>query len=193
MPKKATIRTRQRGKTFSYSFDAGKPPVTGRRKVIEKGGFETAQEAYDAGVAAYNDWKSGNIGLTSERLLSKDYLLSWLENVSRPQVKRATYTNYAYHITHNINPYVGDIALQELRPRDCAELMKKLTERNLHRATITATRNVLSSALKYAIYPAEIIVSNAAANIPVQRNVGGKKNCHLRRTTPGNLPLFMFH
>ena len=180
MPKKATIRTRQRGKTFSYSFDAGKHPVTGRRKVIEKGGFETAQEAYDAGVAAYNDWKSGNIGLTSDRVLLKDYLLSWLENVSRPQIKRTTYLIYTYHITHNINPYIGDIVLQELRPRDCAELMKKLAEQNLHRATITATRNVLSSALKYAIYPAEIIISNAAANIPIPRNV--KETSAVKRT-----------
>lgn len=171
MPKKATIRTRQRGKTFSYSFDAGKHPVTGRRKVIEKGGFETAQEAYDAGVAAYTNWKSGNIGLTSEKVLLKDYLHMWLENVSRPQVKRSTYLSYAYHITHNINPYIGDIVLQELRPRDCAELMKKLVDRGLHRSTLSSTRNVLSSALKYAIYPAEIIITNAAANITIPKNV----------------------
>ena len=73
MAKKATIRTRKRGKTYSYSFDAGKNPVTGRRKMIEKGGYATEQEAYDAGVAAYADWKSGNIGITSERIKLRDY------------------------------------------------------------------------------------------------------------------------
>lgn len=116
MQRRPTIRTRERRKTFSYSFDAGKHPVTERRKVIEKGGFETVQEAYEAGVAAYNDWKSGNIGLTSDRVLLKDYLLSWLENVSRPQVKRATYLSYTYHITHNINPLHKGHCLAETLP-----------------------------------------------------------------------------
>ena len=37
----ATIRTRKRGKTFSFSFDVGRNPATGRRKVIERGGFST--------------------------------------------------------------------------------------------------------------------------------------------------------
>lgn len=73
MAKKATIRTRKRGKTYSYSFDAGKNPTTGKRKAIEKGGYATEQEAYDAGAAAYADWKSGNIGITSERITLRDY------------------------------------------------------------------------------------------------------------------------
>ena len=84
MAKKATIRTRKRGKTYSYSFDAGRNPMTGKRKAIEKGGFATEQEAYDAGAAAYADWKSGNIGITSERITLRDYLAVWLENVMRP-------------------------------------------------------------------------------------------------------------
>ena len=184
MPKKATIRTRQRGKTFSYSFDAGKHPVTGRRKVIEKGGFETAQEAYDAGVAAYTNWKSGNIGLTSEKVLLKDYLHMWLENVARPQVKLSTYENYLYLITKNIIPYLGEIPLQDLRPRNCAFLMKKLYERGLVRRTIIATRNALSTALKYAVYPAELIPSNVASGFPVPRSSGTRVPIKRTLVTP---------
>ena len=74
----------------TYS-DAGKNPVTGRRKMIEKGGYASEHEAYDAGVAAYADWQSGNIGITSERLQLKDYLAVWLENVSRPKFARLSY------------------------------------------------------------------------------------------------------
>ena len=43
MAKKATIRTRKRGKTYSYSFDAGKNPMTGKRKAIEKGGLRPSR------------------------------------------------------------------------------------------------------------------------------------------------------
>mgnify|MGYP000882411134 CR=1 FL=1 len=48
--------------------------------MVEKGGYATEQEAYNAGVAAYADWKSGNIGITSELIRLKDSLAAWLEN-----------------------------------------------------------------------------------------------------------------
>ena len=63
------VRVRKRGKTFSYIFEAGKT-LEGKRKVVEKGGFSTKQDAYNAGVDAYNNWKHGNIGITSENIKS---------------------------------------------------------------------------------------------------------------------------
>ena len=80
------IRIRKRGNTYSYSFDISKNP----RRMKEKGGFATEDEAFDAGVKAYADWKSGNIGITSEKVKLRDYLAAWLENVVRPNVKRMT-------------------------------------------------------------------------------------------------------
>lgn len=47
MAKTKKVRTRKRGKTWSYIFEAGQ--VNGRRKVIEKGGFATEKDAYNAG------------------------------------------------------------------------------------------------------------------------------------------------
>ena len=64
------IRIRKRGNTYSYSFDVSKHP----RRMKEKGGFATEDEAFDAGVQAYADWKNGNISVTSERVTLKDYL-----------------------------------------------------------------------------------------------------------------------
>lgn len=80
----ATIRTRKRGKTWSYSFEIGKNPETGRRKMKEKGGFATQDEAYDAGVEAYADWKHGNIGLTSDKVLLDDFFKIWLDKRRQP-------------------------------------------------------------------------------------------------------------
>ena len=68
----AQVRVRKRGKTFSYIFEAGKK-ADGKRKVVEKGGFATRKLAYDAGVAAYNDWRHGNIGIVSENITLKDF------------------------------------------------------------------------------------------------------------------------
>lgn len=144
MAKKATIRTRRRGKTYSYSFDAGKNPTTGKRRAIEKGGYATEQEAYDAGVAAYADWKSGNIGITSERILLRDYLAAWLENVSRPNIAQLSYENYAFAIRMRIVPHLGGIALQDLRPRDVDAWLHKLAAEGLAAPpkTKTSTRTI---------------------------------------------------
>lgn len=46
------IRIRKRGKTYSYSFEVSKNP----RRMKEKGGYATEDEAFDAGVKAYADW-----------------------------------------------------------------------------------------------------------------------------------------
>ena len=87
------VRTRKRGKTFSYIFEAGKK-ADGKRKVVEKGGFATKKQAYDAGVAAYNDWKHGNIGITSENISVRDFMQNWFENVLTPTVKNHSLQGY---------------------------------------------------------------------------------------------------
>jgi len=50
-----SVRIRQRRKTFSSSFDIGK--TNEKRKMIEKGGFINRDKTYEAGTAAYTDWK----------------------------------------------------------------------------------------------------------------------------------------
>ena len=160
------IRIRKRGKTYSYSFDISKHP----RRMKEKGGFATKEEAFDAGVQAYADWKSGNIGVTSERVTLKDYLASWLENVVQPNVKRATYSSYQSAIKKRIVPYLGDIPLQELRPRQVDEWLQSLAKKGMAQGTIQQTKTVLSTALNYAIYPAELIRANPSAGLSIPRS-----------------------
>nr|WP_325191682.1 N-terminal phage integrase SAM-like domain-containing protein [uncultured Selenomonas sp.] len=159
------IRIRKRGKTFSYSFDISKNP----RRMKEKGGYATEDEAYEAGVKAYADWKSGNIGITSEKIKLRDYLASWLENIVRPNVKRTTYQNYSCATTLRILPHLGSIYLQDLRPRDVAAWVQELANKGFAAGTIIQAKSVLSAALKYAVYPAELITVNPATNIPIPR------------------------
>ena len=160
------IRIRKRGKTYSYSFDTSKHP----RRMKEKGGFASEEEAFDAGVQAYADWKSGNIGVTSERVTLKDYLASWLENVARPNVKRTTYVNYQSAVKHRIAPFLGNHILQELRPRHIDGWLKTLAKKGLSHGTIQQTKTVLSTALKYAIYPAELIRANPCMGLSIPRS-----------------------
>lgn len=164
------IRIRKRGNTYSYSFDISKNP----RRMKEKGGFATEDEAFDAGVKAYADWKSGNIGITSEKVTLQDYLASWLENVVRPNVKRMTNISYRDTVKSRILPYLGDMYVQELRPRDIDLWVQALARKGLSHGTIQQTKAVLSIALKYAVYPAELITANPAAGISIPRSAPRK-------------------
>ena len=137
------IRIRKRGNTYSYSFDISKNP----RRMKEKGGFATEDDAFDAGVKAYTDWKSGNIGITSEKVKLRDYLAAWLENVVRPNVKRTTYASYRDAVNARILPHIGGIDVQELRPRDVDMWVQSLAKKGLSYGTIRQTK---SSALHRA-------------------------------------------
>ena len=88
----AQVRIRKRSKTFSYIFEAGK--VDGKRKVVEKDGYPTKVEAYKAGVAAYNDFLHGNIGITSKSILLKNFMTAWLDNVVKLNVKASSMQIY---------------------------------------------------------------------------------------------------
>ena len=171
----STIRIRKRGNSYSYSFDISKNP----RRMKEKGGYATEDEAFDAGVKAYAAWKSGNVGIISEKVKLKDYLSSWLENVVRPNVKRTTFRNYAGAIKARINPYLGGFYVQELRPRDVDMWLQTLAKNGLSRGTIQQTKTVLSIALKYAVYPAELITVNPTVGLSIPRSAPRKV---IRRT-----------
>lgn len=164
------IRTRKRGNTYSYSFDISKHP----RRMKEKGGFATEDEAFDAGIQAYAAWKNGNIGITSEKVKLRDYLASWLENVVRPNVKRMTYIDYTSTVTSRIVPYLGEVYVQELRPRDVDAWLMQLARAGMSHGTIQQTKTVLSVALRYAVYPAELISSNPVTGISIPRSAPRK-------------------
>ena len=69
-----------------------------------------------------------------------------------------------------IIPHLGDHVLQEIRPRHVDEWLKTLAKRGMSRGTIQQTKTVLSTALKYAIYPAELIVSNPSTGLSIPRS-----------------------
>ena len=158
----AQVRTRKRGKTFSYIFEAGKT-ADGKRKVVEKGGFATKAEAYKAGVATYNDYLHGNIGITSEKITLKDFMTAWLNNFVKSNVKPLSMQKYQSLCKNQILPYLGEVKVQELMPAMLDEWIRKLLQKGLSKNTLSATHALIHNALKYAVYPAQLISANPAA------------------------------
>lgn len=164
----AQVRTRKRGKTFSYIFEAGKT-LEGKRKVVEKGGFQTKQDAYNAGVNAYNDWKHGNIGITSENISLKNFLQNWLENVVALNTKATTMQIYKSRIDKNILPALGNIPVQNISPAILDNWMRGLQKVGYSKNTLSSLHALIHHALDYAVYPAELISANPANYIKVPK------------------------
>lgn len=175
--KKISIRTRQRGKKWYYAFDVDKKE--GKRRKIEKGGFATQAEAEEAGLAAYTAWRHGDIVLPGEKVTLKAYIISWLENVIRVETKRSSYDTYASAVYCRIIPYLGDIILQELSARDVDKWLRELIYKGYTKRTIRCTKGILSGALNYAVFPAELIKSNPVRSIRTPR---GAKPYKVKRT-----------
>ena len=164
----AQIRIRKRGKTFSYIFEAGK--IDGKRKVVEKGGYQTKDAAYKAGVEAYNDYLHGNIGITSESITLKDFMTNWLENVVAVNVKPSSMQTYKTALKTRIIPYLGEVKVQDLTPAMLDKWLRNLLQQGFGRNSLLNTCGLIHQALNYAVYPAQLITSNPAAYIKVPKN-----------------------
>lgn len=163
----AQVRTRKRGKTYSYIFEAGQ--VNGKRKVVEKGGFATKDAAYEAGVAAYADWKHGNIGITSEKITFKTFIEQYMQNVVKLNVKASSYANYESRIKNLILPFIGDIAVQDITPAVIDNLIRTHAQNGYAYRTIEGIHALLKQFLDYAVYPAELISSNPVQYIKLPK------------------------
>lgn len=152
------IRTRKRGKTYSYSFEIGNDPETGKRKMKEKGGFATAKEAYDAGTAAYTSWKHGNIGIVSTKIKFGEFFALWYK-LKAETVRTNTKLMYDRIYRNYLKPYIGNKYMQDITPFDMDVMMNKLVGRGYAQRTIYSAYHLVHQIFKYAVYPSKIIQS----------------------------------
>lgn len=173
MGKIAKVRVRKRGKTYSYAFEAGKSE-NGKRKIIEHGGYDSQESAYDAGMEAFADWKHGNIGITSEKISVKEFLESWLENVAPLNVCDDSVSKYRFTIEYYILPFFN-CTVQEVTPEMVEKWMAAMALRDYAKNTLKNMRSVLNQCMDYAIYPCKIIRDNPVRLIKVPKKAAKKK------------------
>lgn len=163
----AIVRTRKRGRTYSYIFEAGQ--VNGKRKTVEKGGFRTKEDAYNAGVKAYTDFKHGNIGIVSDHITLKAYMDNWLQGVAAVNVRESSLSQYQTMTKYHVTPLIGDIDIQDLTPAILDRWMRQLTRKGMAQKSLKLILAILRQALNYAVYPSNLIQSNPALYIKVPR------------------------
>lgn len=162
----ATVRTKKRGKTYTYYFEAGKTEE-GKRRTISKGGFATQKEAYSAGAKALIDFQHGNIGITSDKITFREFSELWFEKI-KPALRKTSQLAYRNSI-NKVSAIIGNMYIQEIKPRNIDAAITKLASRGYSQNTLKSHMAVLKVLFDYAIYPAELISQSPLTNIRIPK------------------------
>lgn len=169
----AKVNIRKRGESYSYYFSLGK--VNGKYKKIEKGGFESEKEAYDAGVKAYTEYNEGGSVFKPSDSSVADYMDYYIENYVKMNMKANTVLNHQKMIKCHIKPDLGDYKLKNLTTAAIQEWVNGKYKRCYAYNTIDNMLKVLNTALKQAVITYGFIKENPAQYVKVPKAAKGKK------------------
>ena len=116
------VNVTKRGKVYQYKFEIAK--INGKRKFINKSGFRTKNEAYIAGMKAYDEYISGGVNKQANMTYA-DYLDYWMSEYFEINFKYSTAKRYketfktikaelGKYMLYSITPYLLNQALLKL-------------------------------------------------------------------------------
>lgn len=161
------LRTRKRGKTWEWSFEAAK--VDGKRNMISKGGYRTKADAIAAGTQVKAEYDQGGQKFTPSNISVADFLDYWLENHVKRNMEYSTYSNYNQMVRAQIKPTFGHYKLTSIGPEMVQKWVNDLTDRGYARSSINNFFCCLSGAMQYAILPCKYIKYNPCTGVKIGR------------------------
>lgn len=168
----AKITTRDRNKNkvdkngkpkkpnWEYRFEAAK--IDGKRKHISKSGFRTKKEAEIAGAKAMSEYNNAGMRFEPSEMSYSDYLEYWFESYAKMSCAYNTQLAYRTIIDKHLKPSLGAFKLRSLTPIMIQEYVNKKFASGLKKATLKNIMSVLSASLRYAVVPAQLLVSSPA-------------------------------
>jgi integrase len=106
---------KKEGTSWFVQYDAGKNPLTGKRKQKKKRGFKTKKEAEKFLSEQLNSINNGTYFEPKDITLS-EFLDYWLVNYAKSSVAERTFEHYLYIISQHIKPTIGNIKISNLQP-----------------------------------------------------------------------------
>ena len=129
------VMTRKRGNWWSYRFEGA--TVDGKRQWITRSGFHTKKEAYDAGIAAYQEYQSSGLKLTPTELSVADFMDYWLKEYCEVNLKETTVLNYRKKVKNIIKPHIGKYRLRSIQTATIQKMIYDLFQSGYARNTLT--------------------------------------------------------
>lgn len=148
-----------------YEIEAGKDPVTGKRRRRKKRGFRTKKDAERAMIAAKLELENERTGPgpdSAENILYGDYARTWLAR--RRQLSGNTKQLYASYLKRHLLPAFGQLKCSEITSEKIASFLNDLYGKRLSDASIKRIFSLLHAMLQSAA-KANVIVNNAASSV----------------------------
>jgi len=122
-------------------------------KHYTKKGFITKKEATqheaEMKVKLQNPIYASNNAIQKKQTV-KDYLLEWVENHGKANLRPSTLAGYKTNIKNHILPYVGHVQLNQLTPAMLDNMFQKLFDRGLSHSTVRYVQRTLSVSMEAA-------------------------------------------
>lgn len=161
---------------WEYRFEAAK--VDGKRRSISKAGFRTKKEAEVAGAKALAEYANAGLMFEPSSMSFADYLDYWFANYVSTKCRHNTQSAYYVIITHHLKPALGKYRLRSLTPMILQDYINAKSKSGLKRSTIGGVMCVLTSSLKYAVYPAQLLQASPAAYLTYPKVEDDRAECN---------------
>ena len=149
---------RKRGNMWYFSFEAGS--VDGKRKRIERVGGRTKKEAEAALRKALQEYENAGLFFEPAEISVADYMDYWLENYVKINCKYNTIETYKNVIENHIKPVLGNYKIKSLSPIILQKFINQKFLDGFSKSHLNIIIVVLTSSLKYAVFPSEFIKEN---------------------------------
>lgn len=152
----------KRGNTWQYTLNLG--IIDGKRERITKGGFKTKKECEMALTEEQIKYNKTNRIKKVSNITVKQYLNIYYDEYVLNNCKYKTCVTYKEYIEKHINPVLGNYKLKDLIPRVLYDFIIGLSK-EYSKNHCDSIRTFLNNALRFAIFPKELIFSNPFDNI----------------------------
>lgn len=132
----------------------------GKWKQKWEGSFTSKKEAEKVLRARINELEEG-FAVKADNSKTAIYLKHWLNTYCVPRLAINTVKGYKVNIEKHIIPYIGEIKLNNLQPRDIQSMYEKLSASGLSSTSIRYVHNTLHKALVCAV-KSQTLARNAA-------------------------------
>jgi len=154
----------------SFRFEVGNKASQARAENSATEWLSDMRRARELGQATF---------VANPKMMVSEFLDNWLASRKPPKISENTYRNYSGAIKNWINPYIGNIRIQNISATTIEDLNAKLVELGFAKGTTDVVHRVLSKAFKDAVKKRHLIinpmdgvdrikqVSNPTENIPL--------------------------
>jgi len=137
-------------RSWNIIVEAGRDPVTQKRKRIKQAFEGTKREAEIEMARLVTELEKGTY-IEPGKMTVGEYLLWWVEQHSTGKgLAPKTVVSYRQLITLHLNPALGSIPLSKLQPMHIQQYVNKALQKKSPR-TVAYSLTVLKQALKHAV------------------------------------------